>query len=73
MLAMFSSHDDDMMARFGSPESVAAMQAAVELALEHHTRLSHCRKLFENVAADDISRSMASGPSLGSYASFSRM
>jgi hypothetical protein len=55
MLGMFSARDEDMMAMYGSVEAIQAMQDALDTAVEHHRALSSCKKLFENVAAGDLS------------------
>jgi hypothetical protein len=55
MLGLFSARDEDMMAMYGSVDAIQAMQVALDTAVEHHTALSKCKKLFENVAAGDLS------------------
>jgi hypothetical protein len=70
MLGMFSSRDDDMMALYGSHDSVQAMKATLELAVEHHSKLTHCKKLFENVAVGDVASPPGGGGIGMGYASY---
>lgn len=65
MLGMFSARDDDMMALYGSPDAVQAMQTAREAAVDHHEALAGCKRLFENVAAGDLSNAGAAAAAMG--------
>ena len=67
MVGMFSARDDDMMSLYGSPDAVQAMQAALGAALDHHAALTGCKKLFENVAAGDLSNAGAAAAAMGGY------
>ena len=68
MLGMFSSKDDDMMALYGSHESVQAMRAALDAELERADALAACKKQFESVAASDVGGGAYMGGAYGGYA-----
>lgn len=53
MLSLFSGSDDEIMAQYGSQETVHLARCAVETAQEHHAALLRCRRLFEGIATAD--------------------
>ena len=60
MLSLFSGSDDEIMAQYGSQETVHMARCAVEQAQEHHAALTRCRRLFEGIATAE------GGPASGS-------
>eukprot|EP00892_Ulva_mutabilis_P012033 jgi/Ulvmu1/9201/UM005_0301.1 len=64
MLTLFSGSDDEIMAQYGSQETVHVARCAVEQAQEHHAALLRCRRLFEGIATADGGAGAAGGGSI---------
>lgn len=60
MLRLFAGSDDDIMAKYGSQETLHLARCALEAAQDHYAALMRCRRLFEGVATAD-----GGGPSGG--------